>query len=89
MIDVKQAVKVAGECAENMLADENLIDARLEEVELSENGQLWYITLSFLREPLKLSDALVGPKTREYKVFTLRSDTGEFVSMKIRNPASV
>ena len=90
MIDVKQAVKVAGEFVDNLLPNEKLIDARLEEVELSGDEQLWYVTLSFLREPLKVSEALVGvPPTREYKVLTVESNTGNVLSMKIRDSTPV
>lgn len=55
MIDVKQAVTVAFDFTRQLFAQETPHDIRLEEVELTENGEQWLVTVSFLREiPLEL-----------------------------------
>ena len=48
----------------------------VEEIELSEDGRYWFVTLGF-----SLS-YLIGPKS--YKVFKVDAYTGEVLSMKIR-----
>jgi len=49
----------------------------VEEVELSENGADWLITLGFIGEDFT---------TRLYKVFRIDAVTGDVRSMKIRTP---
>jgi hypothetical protein len=94
MIPVKEAVARAIEFAENMLqppADPLTPpgsvrpEVLLEEVELSKDGpnDIWLITLSVPGRARPL--ASLG--RREYKVFTVRADTGDVVSMKIRELA--
>lgn len=56
-------------------------NARLEEVELTEDGQYWLITLSY-PDPDQISWDLAGK--REYKVFKIAEATAEVKSMKIR-----
>ena len=85
MIDVKRAVSIAIRFVDEVLAEQKLIDARLEEVELSNDEKLWYVTLSFLREPKGLAEAI--QPTREYKTVTIQSADGKVQSMKIREPA--
>jgi len=90
MIAVKEAVAKAVEFAEDMLRERNVMsppygsEILLEEVERAKDGpnDVWLITLSVpARTPL-------GPiGRREYKLFTVRGDTGEVVSMKIRELA--
>ena len=86
MITVKEAVMAALEFVDDIFADEKLLDPRLEEVELSEDEEFWYVTLSFVRQPTKLVEALKGSHSREYKILTVRSETGMVQSMKIRQP---
>lgn len=91
MIDVKQAVKAAAQFAEDVLGPENVQGARLEEVETSEDGAHWLITLGFLRPDAPESrrtafEALAGiPGKRDYKLFKVDMETGEVISMKIRS----
>jgi hypothetical protein len=56
-------------------------EARLEEVELTDDGQYWLITLSY-PDPDQISWDLGGK--REYKVFKIAEPAGEVKSMKIR-----
>ena len=63
----------------------------MEEVELSEQGDYWLITLSFELSPKRtgrgsgsLQILFQTPKTK-YKIFKVDVKTGEVVSMRIRN----
>ncbi len=47
MIDVKQAVKMAFEFANGLQDVMNAANLTLEEVELSDDGNLWLVTLSY------------------------------------------
>lgn len=90
MIDVKQAVKAAAQFAEDVLGPENVRGARLEEVETSEDGGHWLITLGFLSPETPAGrrtafEALAGiPEKRDYKLFKVDMETGQVISMKIR-----
>ena len=64
-------------------------DLRLEEAELSEDKEHWFITLGFIRPVDKTSNYLGDLITtrnyeREYKIFKIDATTGEVQSMKIR-----
>jgi hypothetical protein len=86
MLDVKQATKLATAYLIN-LYDQQLSTSdavRLEEVELTEDGKYWLITLSF--NPANPA-AIIFPPRREYKVFRINAETGELQSMKIREVA--
>lgn len=52
----------------------------LEEIERTEDGKFWLVTLSYAAVP---GDVFVLSR-REYKVFKVNDDSGEVVSMKIR-----
>jgi hypothetical protein len=95
MVSVKQAFLSAAEFAASVLEPERLNGLKLEEVETGEvNGaDVWLITLSVARPNgylTPLSQALGLPENardREYKTFAVRKDTGEVLSMKIREIA--
>jgi hypothetical protein len=55
-------------------------DLRLEEVELSDDGSQWFITLGYSTSV----DGLGIRSVRDYKIFTIDAITGEVKSMKIR-----
>jgi hypothetical protein len=79
VINVKTAAYKAREYAKAMYKDDfpmGLPSVLLEEVELSDDGQFWYVTLGWDADRL-------GTK-RIYKVFKIRADDGEVVSMKMR-----
>jgi len=87
MIEIKKAVEEAFKYMNSLY--ESLDDLSLEEVELSEDEKYWLITFGFNR--LKKSNlaiqTLIGDNyERIYKVIKVRSDNGQAVSMKIRNP---
>jgi hypothetical protein len=84
MIDVKQAAQSASNFINGLYSNETISDVRLEEVELSEDGKYWLITLSFPL-PASLGVVYLGGGGRQYKLFKIDADTGEVLSMKIRD----
>lgn len=92
MIDVLQAVQTARNYL-GMLYDVNqLQDIQLEEVEISDDGKTWLVTLGFSR-PLSptealhsLPAALTGEQQhkRDYKIFRIDSENSQVKAMKIR-----
>ncbi|HYG11544.1 MAG TPA: hypothetical protein VD835_16475 [Pyrinomonadaceae bacterium] len=83
MIDVKQAAQSASNFIVGLYSNETLSEVMLEEVELSEDGKYWLVTLSFLA-PSSSVNSILGIRGRLYKIFKVDTDTGEVVSMKIR-----
>jgi hypothetical protein len=83
MIDVKQAAQSASNFIAGLYSNETISDVRLEEVELSEDGKHWLITLSFPL-PASLGVMYLGG-ARQYKLFKVDANTGEVLSMKIRD----
>ncbi len=103
MVSVKEAVAKAIEFAQSILAQSvldpvRISELRLEEVEMTKvNGEdAWSITLSMLRPQSPLEQvaaatqltALLGNRPREYKTFAVNSQTGQVLSMKIRELAN-
>jgi hypothetical protein len=96
-INVKDAVRIAVGYVRELYAPEELVDLRLEEVELSGSGKYWFVTIGFSRPELKKQQretepapgsvlSLLRPQTleREYKVVKIHAATGDVQSMKIR-----
>ena len=85
MIPVKDAVARAVQFALDTLEPPRISDLLLEEVESKVVGgqDVWLITLSMPRP------GVFGPspRARDYKTFTLDGETGEVLSMKIREVA--
>jgi hypothetical protein len=90
MTPIKQAVTIAMEFAAAVLGTSRARDMRLEEVESGEveGTPVWIITLS-LQQPNLTAGGIEMPSfgERDYKTFTVRKDTAEVVSMKIRELA--
>ena len=92
MVEIKDAVDRALEFARASLGPERTRGALLEEIESStvEERPVWLITLSTLVQGIYpnasegLARALGSWNEREYKIFTVTKDTGEVLSMKIR-----
>lgn len=92
-LSVHDAVKSATFHLESLLG--TVIDLRLEEVELSDDGHWWFVTLGYYRpdaRPLPktlMNDALgnSGEIPREYKVFTVDAENGQVKAMKMRKTA--
>ena len=92
-IDVRSAVIAAKKYFEDIqdMIGNSINDILLEEVELSENKMLWYVTLGFNRPVTKTERSLIPEAIslntkydREYKIFAVDAETGEVKSMKIR-----
>jgi hypothetical protein len=96
-INVKEAVRIAAGYVRDLYAPEELVDLRLEEVELSASGKYWLVTLGFSRPELKKQQRAMDPASgsvlsllrpqeleREYKVVKIIAKSGDVQSMKIR-----
>ena len=92
-ITVRQAVARAMAAAKEFYTGKEMIDLTLEEVETSDDGTQWLITLGFYLPSKKPASSLdevfrqVKGTTYEkkYKLFKVDAATGEVGSMKIRN----
>lgn len=89
MIEVKQAVAAAVENFKSLYPEHS--DLLLEEVDRSEDDKYWFITLGFApvqsaqaANALSQLGAALRSSRRVYKVFKVAADTGEVLSMKIR-----
>jgi len=82
MIDVKQAAQSAASFVYELYRDKGASDVRLEEVELVEDGKFWLITLSF--QPPPTIGVLLQKPSRQYKTLKVDAETGQVLSMKIR-----
>lgn len=82
MLDVKEAAQKASEYFAGLYQDQGFSNVQLEEVELTDDGKYWLITLSYPVPP-ELA-ALNFNFKRKYKVFRIDAKTGEVKSMKIR-----
>ena len=83
---VREAVEKAVTALKDAFFDEEFHDLKLEEVELGDDGNAWYITLGFDRSvDLTSISAALGTKwKRIYKVVKLNSETGEAEFIKMR-----
>jgi hypothetical protein len=91
-LTVKEAVAKATDEAIALFGREHLIDLALEEVEMSEDGQFWLVTLGFYRPSKKPVSGLEALRQiqgvtheRKYKLFKVDAATGKVTSMKIRS----
>ena len=83
-LDVKQAAVIAIRYVKELIPDAS--DLALEEVEMSERGNQWFVTVGFRRPDPNNFRAVLGQTERVYKQLAISRDTGEVVSMKIRTP---
>lgn len=89
MISIKEAAQQAAEFCRQLYPDAQ--DFLLEEVERDENDKFWLITISVLATVSKRSSspliAITGVESRferHYKILKVDAQTGEVISMKIR-----
>jgi hypothetical protein len=89
MVGIKEAVAAAVQFANSVLPPTRTDDIRLEEVEAGDyKGQdVWLITLSM--EGQSAMQILTGRLGRDFKQFAVNKDTGEVLSMKIRQLAGI
>jgi hypothetical protein len=87
MIDVKQAAQSASNFIVALYSDQTISDVRLEEVEVSDDEKYWLITLSFL---VQFPGGIVALPVvrRQYKILKVDRQTGNVLSMKIRELAN-
>jgi len=85
MLDVKKATEIANSSF-RFLYDNRLDSSKiqLEEVELTEDGKYWLVTLSY---PIESAIPGILQTRKEYKVFKLDAETGELQAMKVREVA--
>lgn len=91
MIDIKQAVQVAMQAAKEYHTGQEITNIELEEVEKLEDGGIWAITLGYYVpniNPNETALAVIMQGRRQYerkfKTFSISAETGEVLSMKIR-----
>lgn len=90
-ISVKEAVAKAKEWARDLF-DEDLLNLRLEEVEQSEDGQCWDITLGWdrSRDVSVIGKSLgLRDRARVFKVFAVNREKGSIEAVKIRELQNV
>ena len=83
MIDVKEATGKAREYLVSFFPDAEKV--QLEEVELTEDKSYWYITVSYEGVSNSVASSLLVGKSLRYKIFKLDAESGEVISMKIRD----
>ena len=83
MLDVKEAAQKASDYFAALYSGQGISNVQLEEVELTDHGRYWLITLSY-PQPSDLAGLFGTGSRREYKVFKIDARTGEVKSMKIR-----
>ncbi len=81
MVDGKQVVAKAMEYVKAVYDSSQVVDLMLDEVERSEDGKHWFVTLGFT--PREAGSA-GGTHERTFKVLKIVAETGEVLSMKIR-----
>lgn len=83
MINVKEASNKAKEYLVSFFPDAEQV--QLEEVELSGDKTHWLITLSYEGVSASVASSMLVGKSVLYKIFKLDAETGEVLSMKIRD----
>lgn len=81
MVDGKQAVAKAMEYAKAVYEPTQMTDLLFEEIERSEDGKQWLVTLSFIPQGIPSGSP---PPDRVFKTLKILTDTGEMISMKTR-----
>ena len=91
--DVHKAVKSAIAFFQKSFAIQQLSHLQLEEVELSEDGRFWLITLGYddpaatstvLSDLVKTTAVLRPRPLRKYKIVRVDAESGRAVAVKIR-----
>lgn len=79
-----QAIKTATEAVKDIYQDEEISNIELEEIEATPSD--WILTVGFDRKaPLAILGGVMVPR-RTLKRVVVNRETGEFKSMKIREP---
>ena len=83
MIDVKEATQRARDYLLSFFPDAEKV--QLEEVELTDDKAYWFITLSYEGVSHSVASSLLVGKSVRYKIFKLDAESGNVISMKIRD----
>ncbi len=83
MIDVNMAAEKARSHLASFFPDAERV--QLEEVELTDDKTHWFITLSYEGVSNSVASSLLVGKSVRYKIFKLDAESGEVISMKIRD----
>jgi hypothetical protein len=83
MINVIQATDKAKAYLTSFFPDAEKV--QLEEVELTGDKTYWFITLSYEGVSNSVASSLLVGKSVRYKIFKLDAESGEVISMKIRD----
>lgn len=87
MIEIKDAVATAKKFLKELYASSHsLKDLALEEIDQTDDGKYWLITLGYFREKSGISSILpvIQAVERDYKTIKIDKETGEPVAMQIR-----
>ena len=87
MIDVQTAVKASFDFLHSVYNSKDLFDVRIEEAELSEDSQYWFITLGFthgMHDTAFQAPHEKATHQRELKKFRINANTGNVLAMEIR-----
>ena len=76
-LTAKEAAEVAAKYLAELRTDMNRLDISLEEIELTSDEKYWLITLGHPRSYLGTA--------KDYKVIKVDIETGEVLSMKMKN----
>ncbi len=85
MIEAKAAVRVAMESMRELFEESDIPHLALEEVERSQDGESWHVTVSFARPFAKTTiESMTGQQgTTTYKKLAIDAETREVRSMKM------
>lgn len=84
-MSVKEAIQKALQAMQDIFSLTPEQEVRLEEVERSEDDRYWLITFGYNISTMSKNPLFRVPiYEREYKVVKLDSETGEVISIKIR-----
>jgi hypothetical protein len=90
MLTVKQAVQAAMELLKDLYDTRKFEDILLEEVEMTDDGCHWQVTVGFSRKALSenVMEAIGSKKyIRSRKIFHIDGKSGDLLSMKAGDPS--
>ena len=98
-MEANDAIKRARDYVKSVYADTKVTNVMLEEIEKSEDGRYWHVTIGFTRpavvrdetysEAIRTASLVSGrPLERDYKQIVIDDASGEVVAMRIRNFAA-
>ena len=84
-VTAKQAAQAAAKYLNDVCAPPAIENVLLEEIELSDDGRFWQVTLSFKQYPSSsVMSEVFDTAEKKLRVFKIDTKTARVVSMKIR-----